>query len=192
MSGDMERICEALQFIDASDRDRWVSNCVETSGPALCLGLPWSLGLEHCVQDRQQLAHAGGQGDFGGFARVTQALVEGFDHRIAAAGRDGGHVQHRPHPGSATEDHPAATALAGIAVERADTDQRTDLPAVEGAQLRQGGQQDGGGHRADTQGCSTLESLVGEEPVEVEGIVVEAQADITDAIKTQQVEGKAT
>jgi len=31
------------------------------------------------------------------------------------------------------------------------------------------------------QGCSTLESLVGEEPVEVEGIVVEAQADITDA-----------
>ena len=42
------------------------------------------------------------------------------------------------------------------------------------------------------QGCSTLESLVGEEPVEVEGIVVEAQADITDAIETQQVEGKAT
>lgn len=41
------------------------------------------------------------------------------------------------------------------------------------------------------QGCSTLESLVGEEPVEVEGIVVEAQADITDAIKMQQVEGKA-
>jgi len=25
MSGDMERIREALQFIDASDRDRWVS-----------------------------------------------------------------------------------------------------------------------------------------------------------------------
>ena len=45
---------------------------------------------------------------------------------------------------------------------------------------------------APGQGCSTLESLVGEEPVEVEGIVVEAQADITDAIKTQQVEGKAT
>ena len=43
-----------------------------------------------------------------------------------------------------------------------------------------------------SQGCSTLESLVGEEPVEVEGIVVEAQADITDAIETQQVEGKAT
>ena len=42
------------------------------------------------------------------------------------------------------------------------------------------------------QGCSTLESLVGEEPVEVEGIVIEAQADITDAIETQQVEGKAT
>lgn len=43
----------------------------------------------------------------------------------------------------------------------------------------------------ETQGCSTLESLVGEEPVEVEGIVVEAQADITDAIETQQVQGKA-
>ena len=42
-----------------------------------------------------------------------------------------------------------------------------------------------------SQGCSTLESLVGEEPVEVEGIVVEAQADITDAIETQQVQGKA-
>ena len=51
-------------------------------------------------------------------------------------------------------------------------------------------QEQAGGNHA--QGCSTLESLVGEEPVEVEGIVVEAQADITDAIKTQQVEGKAT
>ena len=43
----------------------------------------------------------------------------------------------------------------------------------------------------DKQGCSTLESLVGQQSVGVEGIVVEAQADIGDAIETQQVEGEA-
>ena len=41
------------------------------------------------------------------------------------------------------------------------------------------------------QGCSTLESLVGQQSVEVEGIVVEAQADIGDAIEAKQVEGEA-
>jgi hypothetical protein len=43
-----------------------------------------------------------------------------------------------------------------------------------------------------TQGCSTLESLVGQQLVEVKGIIVEAQTDISDAIETQQVEGEAT
>ncbi len=42
------------------------------------------------------------------------------------------------------------------------------------------------------QGCSTLESLVGKQPVEVEGIVVEAEADIGDAVEAQPIEGEAT
>jgi len=45
---------------------------------------------------------------------------------------------------------------------------------------------------SDSQGCSTLESLVGKQPVEVEGIVVEAEADIGDAVEAQQIEGEAT
>ncbi len=40
----------------------------------------------------------------------------------------------------------------------------------------------------ERQGCSTLESLVGQQLVEVKGIIVEAQADMSDAVETQQVE----
>lgn len=35
--------------------------------------------FQHRIEDRQQLAHAGGQGDFLCFAGGTQALIEGFD-----------------------------------------------------------------------------------------------------------------
>ena len=75
----------------------------------------------------------------GGFARRPQPLVEGLDHRIAATGRHGGHVQHGADASPTAKDHATASTLAGIAVERADADQGADLAAVQGAQFRQGG-----------------------------------------------------
>ncbi len=122
---------------------------LKTSGPALLGRLPRGFCLEHRVQDRQQFAHTGGQGDLGRFAGRPQPLVERFDHGITPAGGDRGHVQHRPDPGPPAEDHAPPPALARIAIERADPNQRADLPPVQGPQFGQRGQQGHRSHRAD-------------------------------------------
>ena len=49
--------------------------------------------LHHGVEDRQQLAYAGDQGHFLGFARGQQALVAGCEHRIMADCHQRGHIQ---------------------------------------------------------------------------------------------------
>ena len=53
---------------------------------------------EQRVENRQQLAHAGGQGDFLRLARRAQSCREGADHRVVARGDQGGHVQRTPNP----------------------------------------------------------------------------------------------
>ena len=55
-------------------------------------GLPWAVIAEDGVEDDQELAHAGGDGDFGRPAAPDQALVEGLQRRIAANGGQGRHV----------------------------------------------------------------------------------------------------
>jgi hypothetical protein len=61
---------------------------LKTSGPALLRRLPEGFGLKHRVQEGQQFAHAGGQGDLGRFACGPQPLVKGVDDRVEpAAGR---------------------------------------------------------------------------------------------------------
>jgi len=49
---------------------------LKTSRPALCRGLPRGLGLEHGIQDRQQFAHTGGQGNIGRSAVRPQPALE--------------------------------------------------------------------------------------------------------------------
>lgn len=40
--------------------------------------------LDHSVEGDQQLAHAGGQGNFAAFAGLHQPLIEGLDHGVMA------------------------------------------------------------------------------------------------------------
>src|ERR687891_706227 len=49
-------------------------------------GLPWSVIAEDGVEDNQELAHAGGDGDVGGSAAPDQALVEGVQRRMVTDG----------------------------------------------------------------------------------------------------------
>jgi hypothetical protein len=42
--------------------------------------------FEELVGEAEQFAHESGEGDFGGFAFVTEALAEGFENRVATAG----------------------------------------------------------------------------------------------------------
>lgn len=55
--------------------------------------LPRSVVLEHCVEDHQELSHAGRGDDHWLFALDGQILAEGADHRIATSCRKRSHVE---------------------------------------------------------------------------------------------------
>lgn len=51
-----------------------------------CIGLPMLATLEHAVEDDQELLHAGGKGNFLGFAGNQHPWVKLADHRVVSAG----------------------------------------------------------------------------------------------------------
>ena len=56
--------------------------------------VPGLIARQHGVEDDDQLAHAGDDGDLGFFAPGDEALVVGFEHRIVLGGRaHGRHVE---------------------------------------------------------------------------------------------------
>ena len=104
------------------------SNCLVCQGAPLLidrhlLGLPRRMMFHHGVQDRQQLAHAGGQGHLCRLPCRPQALVEGLEHRIIPDRHQGTHVQSGPHMGASSPDRPAAPERAAIPVQRGHPDQ---------------------------------------------------------------------
>ena len=72
--------------------------------------------FEHGVKDGEQLVHAGGEGYLIGLACGQEALVEGPDHGVMAAGHEGGHVQGRSDLGTPTPHRPSATQGATVPV----------------------------------------------------------------------------
>ena len=73
--------------------------------------------FQHRIQDRQQLAHARGQGNFGRLPRGAQPLVEGFEHRIMTHGDQGAHIQHAAHQGATTPHGALAPQGPAVPVE---------------------------------------------------------------------------
>lgn len=72
-----------------STSDRWRSGT-----------LPCRAGLEHGVEDEEELAHAGGQGDLRGFPCVPEALVAPLRDGVPSDSGEGGHVEHLANAGS--------------------------------------------------------------------------------------------
>ena len=91
--------------------------------------------FDHGVQDSQQLAHAGYEGDLFWFACSNQAIVEDLDHWVVTRGDQRGHVEHMSHAAS-TKDGTPTSHDAGIAIEWRHADERADLAARQPAQLR--------------------------------------------------------
>ena len=85
------------------------------------------------IEDGEQLAHAGHDGDLFGLAGIHQALVGRADHGIVAGGDDGRHVQGTTHLGAAALAAPAPAQPAGVAGHRGDAHQRGDLATVQAA-----------------------------------------------------------
>ena len=97
--------------------------------------------LEHRVEDDEKLAHTGGESQFLRLAAGQQSLVEAADDGVAATGYQRSHVQGSSNSGAPTPDGAFAPQGATVPVEGSHTDQGGDLPAVQGAQLRQVGQE---------------------------------------------------
>ena len=106
--------------------------------------------FDHCIENRQQFAHASNQGDLGCFTRITQSFVEDPDDRITSAGHQSRHVEHSPDGGTATPDPSPTSESPTVAVEWCDSHQRRDLFAVEPSKFRQLRQKGTTDHRADT------------------------------------------
>lgn len=96
--------------------------------------------FEHCVQDGQQFAHAGGESNFLGLTYGEEAVVEGMQHRIVANGDERRHVKRRADARAASLAGSLSAELATVATERRDTHECGDLFPGQRAELGQTGQ----------------------------------------------------
>ncbi len=110
--------------------------------------------FEDGIQDDQQFAHTGNQSNFWFFARCPQPSVEVSDHGIAPAGSQRSHVEGSAHVSSTTPNDTASPQQTTVPVEWGHTDKRSDLFAVQAAQLGQLGQ-----HGAADDGPDTRHTL---------------------------------
>jgi len=72
--------------------------------------VPGFTGSDHGVEDSQELAHAGDDGDLLGFAGGDEAVVELLDDGIESDGRERCHVESASHPPASAEDGAARHA----------------------------------------------------------------------------------
>jgi len=105
------------------------------------LVVPGRLILEHGVDDGEELAHDGDEGDFGRLARRTQALIEGAERGVVPCGDQRGHVEGGAYGCATAPDLTATPPLAAVAVEGGDADEGGDGAAVEAPQFGEVGEQ---------------------------------------------------
>ena len=114
--------------------------CQEQSsllGAGRLLGLPPFLVLHQRVQDRQQRAPTGGQGNFGGLACSPQAFRAGFEHRLGPHRDPCPPGQSRADGGPPSPPRAAPTQWAAVAVARGHADQGRQPGAAPGPALGQ-------------------------------------------------------
>src|SRR5882672_4640052 len=102
------------------------------SGLGMC---PGPLIAQHGVEDGEQLAHGGDEGEAGGFAGVAQTAVEGLERRVVLDGDQASHVERRPDLDAAPLDLSPAAVSAAVPVHRGDAGEGGDLVAVDPTEL---------------------------------------------------------
>src|SRR4051794_41645657 len=78
-------------------------------------GLPWFLVSQDGVEDGEELAGDGDEGDHLGLAGGDEALAEGLEDGVVTAGDEGCQEQGAAHTLAAAADHALALPLAGLA-----------------------------------------------------------------------------
>ena len=99
------------------------------------LGFPRCLTTDHGVQTNEEHAHAGDDGDLGAFSASSKLLVAAFEVILFADHRESGHVEHTAYCRSPALDSALASVLAAVVVVGCQAHQRSDLLAIELAEL---------------------------------------------------------
>src|SRR6266404_3737569 len=84
---------------------------------------------QHGVENGEQLAHGGDEGEAGRFAGVAQMAIEGLEHRVVLDGDQAGHVERRPNLDPTSLDLALAAVSAAVAVHWGDAGEGRDLVA---------------------------------------------------------------
>src|SRR3954467_13210403 len=88
----------------AGERLSWVSS-----------GLPWFLVSQDGVEDGEELAGDGDEGDHVGLSGGAEAFAEGFEDGVVTGRDEGGQEQGGAHALASTGDHALAFPVAGLA-----------------------------------------------------------------------------
>ena len=112
------------------------------------LGLPETILAEQGVEQADELAHDGDEGDLGRLAAGEESFVEGLGRGFATDCGQGRHGEQVARLGAAAADGAAAAVLAGVAVEGSEAEEGSGLAAAEGAELGHVGAEAGGGDGA--------------------------------------------
>src|SRR5215831_14343204 len=87
--------------------------------------------FDHRVENHQELSHASNQSDLWGFTCSTQSFVKRAKHRITSAGYQSRDVEHGSDARPTTPDRTTSSQCHAVAIERGNTDQGSNLLAVE-------------------------------------------------------------
>ena len=107
--------------------------------------LPQLISLQKDVEEGYELAHCGDEGDLWLFTGLAQAMMEGFDGRLMTHGRERCHIERASHARSTTADMALAAMQPRIAIDWGYSDESGNLLGTDMAELRQLGENDGGG-----------------------------------------------
>src|SRR2546426_9196616 len=110
---------------------------------------PVCMVSDHGVHDGEEFPGARDEGDFLGFSRSAQALVEDAELRIPAAPAERGEVKRGADAAPPTPDHPFPPQRATIPSQGRHAGQGRDLLVAERAELRQLPPQDCADDRPD-------------------------------------------
>src|SRR4051812_49710194 len=108
-------------------------------------GLPWFLVSQDGVEDGEELAGDGDEGDHLGLAGGAEAIAEGLEDGVVTAGHEGCQEQGAADALAAAADHALALPLAGLAGGGGKASAGGGPLFVVGAAARPAGGEGGGG-----------------------------------------------
>jgi hypothetical protein len=86
---------------------------------------------QHGIEDGQQLAHGGDEGQMGGFAGFAQTAIEALECGIVLDADEASHVERRPDLDATALDFTLAAISAAVVVDWGDANQGGDLVAID-------------------------------------------------------------